>query len=100
MHSVSGVTVYQVVLDLRKEYRSISRVRVLALMRHYRIGPRICEYVNAVLDAQVFLLHQNGFYSGSILVDQGVTQGDVNLPVLFNLIINAVLHCLGVEQEF
>ena len=69
-------------------------------MRHYGIGPQICEYVNTVWNAQVFLLRQHGFYSGPILVDRGVTQGNVDLPVIFNLIIDAVLRCLEEEPDF
>ena len=79
---------------MRKAYDSVNRATVLALMRRYGIGPRIRRYVARVWENQEFVLQQSGFYSDPLVVERGVTQGDVDLPVLFNLIVNAVLRHL------
>ena len=52
----TGETVYQVYLDLRKAYDSINRDGVIALMKKYGVGPRICRYVEAIWQDQSFLL--------------------------------------------
>ena len=43
---------------------------------------------------QIFILCQIGFYSKLLLVEQGITQGNVDSPIIFNLIIDAVLRRL------
>ena len=45
-----------------------------------------------VWEGQEFLLRQAGFYSYPIEVQRGCTQGDTNSPIIFNLIIDAVVQ--------
>ena len=63
-------------------------------MWKYSVGLQICCYVLAVWDKQAFLLQQTGFYSKPLLVDRGVTQDNVDLPIIFNLIVDVDLHHL------
>ena len=93
------VTLYQVYLDLRKAYDSIHRPRVMALLEKYGVGPRIRRYVETIWGDQVFFLRQSGFYSGGIRVGRGVTQGDTDSPIIFNLIVDVVLRCYSESGE-
>jgi len=95
-----GETVYQVYLDLRKAYDSINRAGVLALMEKYGVGPRIRRYVKNIWERQLFMLRQTGFYSDTIPVRRGVTQGDVDSPIIFNLIIDTFLRRAQEEPDF
>ena len=61
-------------------------------MEAYNVGPNIRRYIKKVWDEQHFMLRQTGFYSGIIDVQRGVTQGDIDSPIIFNLIIDAVLR--------
>ena len=85
-------TTYQVYLDLKKAYDSINRPRVLHIMRKYGVGPNICRYVETVWNNQSFLLRQRGFYSEPFAVTRGCTQGDIDSPIIFNIIVDAVLR--------
>ena len=85
-------TVYQIFLDLRKAYDSIDRKRVLLLMEKYKIGPNIRWYTKHIWENQYFVLRQCGFYSEPISIDRGVTQGDTDSPIKFNLIVDAVIR--------
>ena len=96
----AGKTLYQVFLDLRKAYDSIHREGVLALLEKYKVGRRIRTYIKNVWDNQVFILRQKGFYSKAISVERGVTQGDIDSPIIFNLIIDAVLRKLREGEDF
>ena len=78
-------------INLRKVYDSVNRAAVLALMQGYGIGPWIRQYVARVWENQDFVLQQTRFYSELLAVERGVTQGNVDLPVIFNLIVDAVL---------
>ena len=93
-------TTYQVYLDLRKAYDSIDRDRTLAIMAKYGIGPRILRYIGHVWDSQRFLLRQQGFYSEEIEIERGCTQGDINSPSIFNLVVDAVIRAAKKDPNY
>ena len=62
--------IYQVYLDLSKAYDSIDRDRTLEIMKKYKVGPNIRNYVKQVWDKQIFFLRQSGFYSEDINVER------------------------------
>ena len=93
-------TIFQVFLDLRKAYDSIDRNRVLKLLEKYGVGPNITNYIKEVWDNQLFLLRQASFYSKPIEVRRGCTQGDVDSPIIFNVIIDAVLRAWKKREGF
>ena len=61
-------------------------------MEKYKVGPNIRRYVSNVWNNQFFVLRRAGFYSEEVEVRRGCTQGDTNSPIIFNLIIDAVLR--------
>jgi len=46
------------------------------------------------------VLRQSGFYSETIDVERGCTQGDTDSPIIFNLIVDAVLRKWKSLAEF
>ena len=58
------------------------------------------RYIESVWDNQKFLLRQGGFYSKPVDVDRGCTQGDVDSPIIFNIIIDAVLRKWKKEERY
>jgi len=92
MATCTSETLYQVYLDLSKAYDSIDRGRVLLLLEKYKVGPRIRKYIETVWENQRFVLRQSQFYSKAVEVEKGVTQGDINSPSIFNVIIDSVLR--------
>ena len=95
-----GRTLYQIYLDLRKAYDSVHREGVMALLEKYGVGPRIRRYIRKIWENQTFILRQKGFYSKPISVQRGMTQGGIESPIIFNLIIDAVLRRLREEEDF
>ena len=93
-------TIYQVYLDLRKAYDSIARNRVVKLLEKYKVGPNIRKYIYEIWDKQTFVLRQAGFYSGKIDVSRGCTQGDVDSPIIFNIIVDAVLRTWKSSENY
>ena len=85
-------TLYQIYLDLTKAYDSIDRAQVIKILEIYKVGPRIRRYIGKIWSDQEFILRQAGFYSEKINVERGCTQGDIDSPIIFNILIDAVLR--------
>ena len=92
MAACSAETIYQIFLDLRKAYDSIDRKRVIQILKKYKVGPKIRNYIWKIWEKQKFWLRQAGFYSDAVEVDRGCTQGDTDSPVIFNIIVDVVLR--------
>ena len=69
-------------------------------MAKYGVGPRILRYIGHVWDSQKFLLRQQGFYSEEIDVERGCTQGDIDSPTIFNLLVDAVIRATKKDKEY
>ena len=72
----------------------------MALLEKYGVGPNIQRYVANIWEDQKFFCKQGGFFSTEIDAERGVTQGDVNSPVIFNSIVDAVLRKVQEEEDF
>ena len=62
------------------------------ILEKYRVGPNIRRYINKIWNGQRYILRQKGFFSEEVDVERGCTQGDTDSPIIFNLIIDAVLR--------
>ena len=92
MATCKSKTIYQIYLDLSKAYDSIDRNRIKHMLRKCEVGPNLMNYIEKVWDNQCFTLRQDQFYSEGMSVDRGVTQGDINSPIIFNIIVDAMLR--------
>ena len=91
---------FQVFLDLRKAYDSVHRPAVMHLLERYGVGPRLRTYISATWDDQRFVVKQRGFFGEPLAVRRGVTQGDVDSPIIFNVIVDAALRHLRGHTDF
>ena len=64
----------------------------MKILEIYKVGPRIRRYIEKIWSDQEFILRQAGFYSEKINVERGCTQGDIDSPIIFNILIDAVLR--------
>ena len=56
------------------------------------MGKNILNYIGKTWENQCYVLRQAGFYSRGIKVERGVTQGDTNSPIIFNVVIDVVIN--------
>ena len=96
----SSTTLYQVYLDLKKTYDSINRGRVLLLLEKYRVGTNIQKYIETVWSGQQYVLRQGGFFSQPVEANRGCTQGDIDSPIIFNVIVDAVIRSWKANSDY
>lgn len=86
-------------LDLSKAYDTVSRPRLMRVMQAHGIGPNICTVIQTYWQQSQLAIKQGGFHSTTFTAERGITQGDILSPLLFNLVINAVLQVLDTELD-
>ena len=83
---------YFVFLDLKKAYDTLDRGRTLAILKGYGIGRNILSIIKRIWDMDTMVPKQAGFYGESFSAGRGVRQGDILLPMIFNIVADAVIR--------
>jgi retron-type reverse transcriptase len=87
----TSTTIYQVFMDLSKAYDSVSREKLLTILSQYGVGPHILAILSNFWSQLQLAPKQGGFYRLPIHTHRGVTQGDPLSPILFNIVVDAVI---------
>lgn len=87
-------TLFIVYLDLKKAYDSISRERLLTLLRSHGVGGRLIALLRNYWLANQVAVKQQGCYGPAFSTGRGVTQGDILSPGIFNLVMDTVARNL------
>jgi Reverse transcriptase (RNA-dependent DNA polymerase) len=95
-----GRTLSQVFLDLSKAYDTLDRPRTLALLQAYGLGPNLSKMLENFWNNLRLVPCQSGFYGRPIRSERGVTQGDPLSPIIFNVVVDAIVRNLRAEMPF
>jgi Reverse transcriptase (RNA-dependent DNA polymerase) len=88
---------YLVFLDLKKAYDTLDRDQTIHILRVYGIGPNIIHFIQKIWDMDTVVPKQAGFYGKQFRAGQGVRQGDIKSPTIFNIIADAIIReCMEV----
>lgn len=88
-----GRALYQVFLDLKKAYDTLDRQRTLQLLQAYGLGPNLLGILSAFWNNLQLVPRQGGYHGLPIRSARGVTQGDPLSPIIFNVVVDAVVRC-------
>jgi hypothetical protein len=83
---------YQIFIDLTKAYDTLDCSCTLSLLEAYGIGPHIPSIIQAVWDLEMVVPKSGRYFGIPFPAWCGVPQGDIISPIIFNIIVDAVIH--------
>jgi hypothetical protein len=96
---IQGIPLYQLFLDLSKAYDTLNRTRTLQLLNRYGVGIRILRLLTNVWNSIQVVARQQGYYGEPFHSERGTTQGNIISPMIFNIVVNAVVRAWLHELE-
>ena len=84
----------QIFLDIRKAYNSLDRGRCLEVLIGYGMGPNLAHLLNSYWDRQRIVPKTGKFLGKDFWTSRGVTQGDPASPIVFNIVVDAVVRAV------
>jgi hypothetical protein len=88
----AGRAYHQIFLDLLKAFDTVDRERLLSLMRAYGFGEKAESFFRECWKDSFVAPRAAGMYGPRVPVKAGVRQGDVISPLLFNIVVDAILR--------
>ena len=88
----AGKILYQVFLDLSKAYDTVDWDRLFILLQDYGLGPPCRAVLQGTWMDCVLVPKKGGQYGKPVPTGHGVRQGDVISPMLFNILVDAILR--------
>jgi hypothetical protein len=71
---------------------TLDRTWTLAILAEHGVGPRTIQaFLKKTWDGDALVSKQAGFCSEPFDVRQGVRCGDIDSPVIFNIVVNAII---------
>jgi hypothetical protein len=99
-----GTPFYQIFLDLKKAYDTLDRGRMMAILEGYGVGPNVRRFIMAIGEADTLVPRLAGFFGTPFTASRGVRQGDVVSPIIFNIVVDAIVrewekHSLALDNK-
>ena len=89
---ISHEPLVEVFLDVCKAYNSLDRGRCMDIMRGYRMGQNMSRLIAHHWENQQFVPKVRRFLGKAFGTRRGVTQGDYVSPMIFNIVVDAVMR--------
>ena len=88
----SDEPLFMVFLDLKKAYDTLNRTQAMRILEAYGVGPNIRRLIQAIWDGDTMIPRQAGYYGRAFRARRGVRQGDIVSPLIFNIMVDAVVR--------
>ena len=87
-----SVPYYIIFLDLKKAYDTLDRGQVIRVLQRYGVGANLIRLIQASWAGDTMISRQAGYYDRPFKASRGVRQGDILSPLIFNIMVDAVVR--------
>ena len=84
-----------IAVDFRKAFDSLNHSFIDTCLEALNFGPSFRSWVKLFFNERVTYLLMNGFMEEKIELQQGVPQGDILSPLVFNIVVESLLLKVG-----
>lgn len=84
--------------DFSKAFDRVPHHILLSKLSAYGITGTLYDWLKSYLENRVFFVVVNGFQSGTYKTSSGVPQGSHIGPIVFNVFVNDIPHCLRFSE--
>ena len=93
----AGKVYHQIFLDMMKAYDTVDLERLDEILGTYGVGPMVMHVLWECWQDSSIVPRKAGQYGRVVRTERGVQQGDVISPLLFNLVVDAVVQAVDDE---
>lgn len=93
------ISSYHLFIDFRTAYDSIIRREIWKVMEELGIPEELIRICKLVIIGSKGRIKVNGKMSEALKIDRGVRQGDELAPILFNLVLDAVMRRANIRRN-
>jgi len=83
---------FMIFLDLKKAYDTLNRPQAMRILEKYGVGPNVLRIISRIWEGDTMVPMQSGYYGRSFHAERGVKQGDILSPLIFNIMVDAVVR--------
>ena len=83
---------FLIFLDLKKAYDTLDRDQAMRILEGYGVGRNIRRIIRSIWDGDTMIPRQAGYYGKAFKARRGVRQGDIVSPLIFNIMVDAVVR--------
>jgi len=91
---------YVIFLDLKKAYYSLDRDRTMAILKGYGVGKNLLAFIKRIWDGDTLVSKQEGFFGVPFDVGRGVRCGDIDSPIIFNIVVDAIIRDIAASGDY
>ena len=91
---IAHKTLLQVFLDVCKEYDLLERGRCLEILRGHNLGPNLTRLLNSYRKWQWIVPKAGKGLGSEFGTERGLTQGEPTPPMIFNIVVDAVVRAV------
>ena len=89
---VEQCPLYRIFIDLQKAYDAMDRGRCLEILRDCGVGEKALRLVARFWRDAELVCQASGCYGRPFRARRGVTQGGPLVPIIFNLMVDAIVQ--------
>ena len=90
---------FMIFLDLKKAYDTLDRTQAIRILEGYGVGPRLIQIIKNIWEGDTMVPKQAGYFGRPFRAKRGVRQGDILSPMIFNIMMDAVIRYWESEEQ-
>ena len=72
----------------------------MAILKGYGVGRNLLAFIKRIWDGDTLVSKQEGFFGVPFDVGRGVRCGDIDSPIIFNIVVDAIIGDIVASGDY